>query len=85
MELVTLETAVGRARAGRHRTGWQDANRSDTRRYREDLQRRQHARGRPDRVRSALTQEVKIIEARKGYVHAALVKIKSGQLPFLGL
>jgi hypothetical protein len=40
--------------------------------------------GRPARVRSALTQEVKVIEDRKGYVHAALVKIKSGQLPFLG-
>jgi hypothetical protein len=35
-------------------------------------------------VRSALTQEVKVIEDRKVNVHAALVKITSGQLPFLG-
>jgi hypothetical protein len=30
------------------------------------------------------SHEVRPIEARKGYVHAALAKIKSGQLPFLG-
>jgi hypothetical protein len=35
-------------------------------------------------VRSALTQEVKVIEVTKVNVHAALVKITSGQLPFLG-
>jgi hypothetical protein len=40
--------------------------------------------GAPDRVRSDLTQEVKLIEARKINVHAALVKVTSGQLPFLG-
>jgi hypothetical protein len=27
---------------------------------------------------------VKVVEVRKGYVHAALVKITSGQLRFLG-
>jgi hypothetical protein len=32
-----------------------------------------------------LTQEVKVIEASKVNVYAALVKITSGQLPFLGL
>jgi len=36
------------------------------------------------RVRSAFTQEVKVIEARKINIHAAFVKITSGQLPFLG-
>jgi hypothetical protein len=35
-------------------------------------------------VRSVLTQEVKVIEAKKVNVCAALIKIKSGQLPFLG-
>jgi hypothetical protein len=30
-------------------------------------------------------QEVRVIEARKVNVHAALVKITSGQLPLLGL
>jgi len=35
-------------------------------------------------MRSALTQEVKVIEARKINIHAAFVKMTSGQLPFLG-
>jgi hypothetical protein len=35
-------------------------------------------------MRSAVTLEVKVIEAKKVNVHAALVKIKSGRLPFLG-
>jgi len=48
-------------------------------------QRRQRARGRSDRVRSALTQKVKLIEARKINIHANFVRITSGQLPFLGL
>jgi hypothetical protein len=40
--------------------------------------------GRPARARSAFTQAVKLIEARKANAHTALVKIKSGQLPFPG-
>jgi hypothetical protein len=35
-------------------------------------------------VRSALTQEVKVVEVRKVNIHAAFLKIGSGQLPFLG-
>jgi tmRNA-binding protein len=31
-----------------------------------------------------VSHEVKAIEAQKANIHAALVKIKSGQLPFLG-
>jgi hypothetical protein len=54
-----LETAVGRARAGRHRPRWQGANRSDGVRHREDSQRRQRGRGRLDRVRSGLTRQVR--------------------------
>jgi hypothetical protein len=36
-------------------------------------------------ARSVLTQKVNVNEAKKVNVHAALVKITSGQLPFLGL
>ena len=36
------------------------------------------------RARSALTQEVKVIEAAKVSTHAAFLKMASGQLPFLG-
>jgi hypothetical protein len=64
--------------------GWLDANRSDTLWYREDLQQRQRARGRPDRVRSVITQEVKLIDAKKVNIHAGCLKVTSGQLLFLG-
>jgi hypothetical protein len=36
------------------------------------------------RVRSVLTQQVKIIEGEKFSVHAAFVSVVSGQLRFLG-
>jgi hypothetical protein len=49
-----------------------------------DEQRRQRARGRPDRVRSAVTKEVKVIGALKVTVHAVFLKVTSGQLRFLG-
>jgi len=35
-------------------------------------------------VRSALTQEVNVIEAANVNIHAVLLKVASGQLPFLG-
>jgi UDP-N-acetylmuramyl tripeptide synthase len=63
--------------------GWQGATTPQARACKEE-QRRQRARGRPDRARSALTKAVKVIEDRKINVHKALAKIKSGQLPFLG-
>jgi len=49
-----------------------------------DEQRRMARRARRWRVRSALTQMVSVIEAAKVNIHAALVKVTSGQLPFLG-
>jgi hypothetical protein len=58
---LNLETAVGRARAGRHRPRWQGANRSDGVCHREDSQRRQRGRGRLDRVRSGLTRQVRSV------------------------
>ena len=36
------------------------------------------------RVRSVLTQKVKVIEGSEVSIHAAFRKVKSGQLPFLG-
>ena len=37
-----------------------------------------------NRVHSALTHQVNIIEAGKVNVHAVFLKVASGQLPFLG-
>jgi hypothetical protein len=50
-----------------------------------DEQHRQRTRGRPDRVRSAFTQKVKVIGAWKGSIHTNFLKVKSGRLRFLGL
>ena len=38
-----------------------------------------------NRVHSAITYQVNVIEAGKVNVHAAVLKLSSGQLPFLGL
>ena len=38
-----------------------------------------------NRVHSAVTHQVNVIEAGKVNVHAAFLKLSSGQLPFLGL
>ena len=39
---------------------------------------------RRNRVHSAVTSQVNVIEAGKVNVHAAFLKLSSGQLPFLG-
>ena len=83
-EVLNLETAVERARQCRDRRARQGANRSDSRSYREDLQRRMARRARCWRVRSVVTQEVNVIEAVNVNIHAALLKVASGQLRFLG-
>ena len=80
---MILETVVGRARGGCHRVGWQDVRTRQARACK-DEQRRQRGRGRPARVRSALTSIVNVIEAGALSAHAALLMIASGQLPFLG-
>ncbi|MDR2153505.1 MAG: hypothetical protein LBE78_00550 [Burkholderiaceae bacterium] len=46
--------------------------------------RRMARRARCWRARSALTQKVKVIEATQANIHADLLKITSGQLPFPG-
>ena len=51
---------------------------------REEEQRSQRAAARPNRVRSALTQSVKVVVENKVHVHAVYPAEESGQLPFLG-
>jgi hypothetical protein len=80
----SLDPAVGRARAGRHRPRWQGANRSHGRCHGEDLQRRQRGRGRLDRVRSGLTSKVNPSVAAFVCGIKALGAEASGQLPDLG-
>jgi IS5 family transposase len=83
-KLVTLEAVVGRARQCRDRRARQGAR---TRRAhaRKDEQRRMARRARCWRMRSAVTQKVKVIEAENFNIHAISVRVTSGQLPFLGL
>jgi hypothetical protein len=80
---MILKTAVERARQCRDRRVRQGAR---TRRAtaRKDEQRRMARRARRWRVRSILTQAVNVNEAAKVNIHAVLVKVASGQLPFLG-
>ena len=63
--------------------GWQGAT---TRRAhaRKEEQRSQRAAARLNRVRSALTQSVKVVVEKKVNVHAVYPAEESGQLPFLG-
>ena len=80
---IILETAVGRARVGCDAVGWQGA--TTLRAYaREEKQRGQRAAARLNRVRSALTQPVKMVVRKKANIHAVYPAEESGQLPFLG-
>ena len=83
MGVFNLETAVGRARVGRDAVRWQGETtlRAPAR---EAEQRSQRAAARRNRVRSALTQEVRVVMATNLSVHAASPVEESGQLPFLG-
>ena len=65
-----LETAVGRARVARDAVRWQDAT---TRRAhaREEEQRDPRAAARLSRVRSALTQLLRVVGGRDLSVHGA--------------
>ena len=63
--------------------GWQGA--TTLRAYaREEKQRGQRAAARVNRVRSALTQPVKVVVRMKVSIHAVYQAEESGQLPFLG-
>jgi hypothetical protein len=80
---LNLETAVGCARMCCERRVWQGVT---TRRApaRKEEQRGQARRARRNRVHSAVTYQVNVIEAAKFDVHAAFLMFASGQLRFLG-
>lgn len=82
-DFLSLVPAVGRARAGRHRVGWQGATTLRAHAHEEE-QRSQHARGRLDRVRSVLTRKVMEVVSPKSSIHTVQPAEMSGQLPDLG-
>ena len=78
-----LETAVGRARAGRDAVRGQGTTTLRARARKEE-QRRQSAAAWPARVCSAFTQEVMNIVGGNVCIHAVSPAESSGQLRFLG-
>jgi len=78
-----LETAVGRARVGRDGVRWQGATTLRAH-AREEEQRRQRAPVRLSRVRSAVTQKVKVVVGAKARIHTVQPAERSGQLRFPG-
>ena len=80
---MILETAVGRARAGRDGVRWQGATTLRARARKEE-QRRQSAAAWLARVCSALTLEVIDIVGGNVCIHAVSPAESSGQLRFLG-
>ena len=80
---MILETAVGRARVGRDAVRWQGATTLRAH-AREEEQRGQRAAARLNRVRSAVTLEVKVVVSCGVNGHAVVPAEASGQLPFLG-
>ena len=81
--VLNLETAVGRARVGRHGVGWQGGTTLLATASKEE-QRGQRAPGRFNRVRSAFTQTVNVFVVKKVSVHGNFQRKISGQLLFLG-
>ena len=80
---IILETSVGRARVCGWRVVWQGATTRRAAPCKEE-QHSQAGRQSCNRVRSDLTQPVKLIEGTKSNVHNKLVESTSGQLRFLG-
>ena len=80
---IILETAVGRARAGRDAVRWQGATTLRAHARKEE-QRRQRAAAWLARVCSAFTQEVMNIVGGNVCIHAVSPAESSGQLRFLG-
>jgi hypothetical protein len=78
-----LDSAVGRTCVGCHWVHWQDAT-TRLASASKEKQRRQGAPGRLNRVRSAVTQLVNLINARKVNIHEDLPGKMSGQLRNLG-
>ena len=80
---MILETAVGRARAGRDGVRWQGATTLRAPARKEE-QHRQSATAWPARACSALTHEVTHIVGGSVSIHAVSPAELSGQLRFLG-
>ncbi|MDO8319231.1 hypothetical protein, partial [Rhodoferax sp.] len=78
-----LDSAVGRARVSCHGVHWQGAT-TQLAPASKEKQRRQGAPGRLNRVRSALTQRVNLIGAKKFNHFMILLRFQSGQLRNLG-
>ena len=68
--------AATEPRPARETTQWATAHKAE--------QRSMARQARCNRVHSAVTHQVNMIEAGKVNVNAALLKLSSGQLPFLG-
>ena len=83
MRRIILETAVGRARVGRHGVGWQGGTTPLATASKEE-QRGQLAPGWFNRVRSVFTQTVNVFVGKKVSVHGNFQRKISGQLRFLG-
>ena len=90
---MILETAVGRARVGRHGVRWQgQAQACPALRLcwtlwayaHEEKQRGQRAPGRLNRVCSAVTRVVNLLVGKILNGHRAMQTVDSGQLRFLG-
>ena len=80
---MILETAVGRARVGRHGVRWQGATTLWAYAH-EEKQRGQRAPGRLNRVCSAVTRVVNLLVGKILNGHSAMQAVYSGQLRFLG-
>ena len=81
---MILETAVGRARWCVWACGCREATRRQAGACNEERQRQ--ARDQTcQRVRSDVTQMVRLIEGDESSIHVALMRETSGQLRFLGL
>ena len=90
---MILETAVGRARAGRDRVRWQGVAQACPApclgltlraRARKEEQRRQRAAAWIARARSAVTHEVTVAVVKTVCIHMVHPVETSGQLRFLG-
>jgi len=80
---MILDSSVGRARVGWWRRVWVGATTQQATACKEE-QRPQARRQRLNRACSAVTQKVKLINAKKVHIHRNLLKEMSGQLRNLG-
>ena len=80
---MNLQTAVGRARVGRDAARWQGATTLRAH-AREEEQRGRRGAARLNRLRSALTQTMRVRVGTNVSVHTVSPAKESGQLRFVG-